>query len=320
MKNMFKNTWKQVKAMNDHTREFKSPSPDMEYHKATSELHKSIRREDPTDKYWEAVNKELADAVNKQTMEKIKDLRYNTPKEKHKASDADIERTIDETEIYRKAKERILKHQQGQVGYGIDKYPEPLTASTWTIFETLDHAMDESIDRMHYFEMLRIKFQGMVDDLNFLNGWKTGAEEEMNKMELELEALRDFKARVELLGGEPFKVYQEKYEDTHIYTDNMSMKSSEYNLGNAFSWGGADLDGDHIFVTENGPIRVEKGDKLTEWKVSEEHLKSLAQDIAKSMHVEPPIPEPINYSKLATETANEILKKQRDMINRGETF
>lgn len=103
----------------------------------------------------------------------IGDERYNEPKSKPKADPEDVEETILSTEIYRRArfailhdemlsqetKKIILKVQDKQVAYGIDKYPEPLNPNTWTMSETVDHIMDESIDKLHYLVMLRIKLE-----------------------------------------------------------------------------------------------------------------------------------------------------------------
>jgi hypothetical protein len=101
------------------------------------------------------------------------DTRYNTPKEAPKASEEIVEETIITTEIYRQARlaivqsyflngesrNAILEAQNKQVAYGIDKYTEPLNPNTWTINETVEHIMDESIDRLHYLIMLRIKLE-----------------------------------------------------------------------------------------------------------------------------------------------------------------
>lgn len=88
------------------------------------------------------------------------DPRYLKPKTSHGVPIDIIEETIESTEIYKQAKQEILEHQQGQVGYGISKYPEPLNADTWTVIETIDHIIDESIDKLHYLVMLRIKLKG----------------------------------------------------------------------------------------------------------------------------------------------------------------
>lgn len=101
------------------------------------------------------------------------DNRYNTPKEAPKASKELVEETIQATEIYRQARIAIMrthsisadvrtamfKAQAKQVAYGIDKYPEPLNANTWSISETIEHITDESIDKLHYLVMLRIKLE-----------------------------------------------------------------------------------------------------------------------------------------------------------------
>lgn len=112
--------------------------------------------------YLDLLNKGLTmDHVNlyAQQQEVKKDTRYNVPKEEPKASQESINQTIMETEIYRKAKLAILQAQKKQVAYGIDKYPEPLNSNTWSTLETIDHIIDESIDKLHYLVMLRIKME-----------------------------------------------------------------------------------------------------------------------------------------------------------------
>lgn len=104
------------------------------------------------------------------------DTRYNVPKKAPKASEELVEETIMNTEIYRRARlaivqsemlsgetrTAILHAQSKQVAYGLDKYPEPLNPNTWTIGETVEHIMDESIDRLHYLIMLRIKMEQSI--------------------------------------------------------------------------------------------------------------------------------------------------------------
>lgn len=101
------------------------------------------------------------------------DARYNNPKVEPKASEEQVAETIESTEIYRQARlaviradvlspearTAILMAQEKQVSYGLDKYPEPLNANTWDIEETIEHIMDESIDKLHYLVMLRIKLE-----------------------------------------------------------------------------------------------------------------------------------------------------------------
>src|SRR5690606_14878576 len=83
------------------------------------------------------------------------DARYNVPKQEPKVPEEDITRTIQTNSIYSKAKEVILNAQRRQVAYGLEKYPEPLNANTWSTVETIDHIIDESIDKLHYLVMLR---------------------------------------------------------------------------------------------------------------------------------------------------------------------
>lgn len=97
--------------------------------------------------------------------EKKGDSRYNVPKEAPKASEADIDKAIMENEIYRRTKMLIMKAQRGQIGYGLDKYPETLNPNSWTILETFDHIIEESVDKLHYLVMLRIQLeQQLIND------------------------------------------------------------------------------------------------------------------------------------------------------------
>lgn len=87
------------------------------------------------------------------------DTRYNLPRLPPNASEADVEDVIDRTPIYDLTREAILGAQRRQVAYGLDKYPEPLNADTWTIIETIDHIISETADKLHYLTMLKIKLQ-----------------------------------------------------------------------------------------------------------------------------------------------------------------
>lgn len=91
------------------------------------------------------------------------DVRYKKPKEAPKASDKLVEETINDTEIYREAKERILKAQRKQVAYGLDKYPKPLSADVWDIYETIDHIIDEHVDGLHYIVMLQMHLKRLLE-------------------------------------------------------------------------------------------------------------------------------------------------------------
>lgn len=95
-------------------------------------------------------------------LEDSKDIRYNEPKGKHKASEEQIDKAIEETEIYTRAKELILNAQREQIGYGLDKYPETLNADTWSILETMHHIIGEGVDKLHYQIMLCIKLERLL--------------------------------------------------------------------------------------------------------------------------------------------------------------
>lgn len=100
------------------------------------------------------------------------DTRYNEPKQSHKAPLSLIDETIENTDIYKRAKEHILNAQRGQVGYGLDKYPEPLNANTWSILESFDHTIDEAVDKLHYLVMARIQMETLMLELEELREFK----------------------------------------------------------------------------------------------------------------------------------------------------
>lgn len=108
-------------------------------------------------------DKQIGEAFAEGLKEGMGDPRYNKPKQEPKASDELVDQTIEETEIYNRAKELILKAQRKQVAYGLDKYPTPLSADVWDILETIDHILDESIDKTHYLVMLRIHLERIAE-------------------------------------------------------------------------------------------------------------------------------------------------------------
>jgi hypothetical protein len=92
-------------------------------------------------------------------IEPLVDTRYIEPKAPPTAKLAEIEEIIKQTEIYRRTRVHLNKIQRKQVAYGMQKYPEPLNADTWSTIETIDHIIDESMDKLHYLVMLRIKLE-----------------------------------------------------------------------------------------------------------------------------------------------------------------
>lgn len=89
------------------------------------------------------------------------DNRYNQPKDNPSVSQEEIERTISENRIYSEVRNLMFSVQNKQVGYGLEKYPEPLNADTWSTIETIDHILEETVDKLHYLVMLKIKLQKM---------------------------------------------------------------------------------------------------------------------------------------------------------------
>lgn len=116
------------------------------------EMVKAIRGKSPELKMGEQIHKGFEEGLKQ-------DSRYNEPKGAPKTSEKMVDETIQSTEIYRRAKMQIMNAQRKQVAYGLDKYPEPLNADTWSTVETIDHIIDESIDKLHYLNMLRIKLE-----------------------------------------------------------------------------------------------------------------------------------------------------------------
>ena len=92
------------------------------------------------------------------------DTRYNLPRLPPKANDADVEQVIESNPIYKQVRQGMFDAQNRQVAYGLDKYPEPLNADTWTIIETIDHIISETTDKLHYLTMLKIKLQQEMEE------------------------------------------------------------------------------------------------------------------------------------------------------------
>lgn len=86
------------------------------------------------------------------------DQRYLKPKPKPTATKEEIDKVIASTEIYKQVSDLMHGAQREQIAYGMGKYPEPLNADTWTIIETIDHILGETIDKLHYLTMLKLKF------------------------------------------------------------------------------------------------------------------------------------------------------------------
>lgn len=192
------------------------------------------------------IGKAFAEGL-KDCIESYKDGRYKIPKGEPKASDEFVDRTIEETEIYRRAKELILKAQRKQVAYGLDKYTTPLSADVWDILETIDHILDESIDKTHYLVMLRIHLERIAE-----------------------RQIEDFKqAYSEHLGA---MTYQHKPK---LFTD-----------GEKVSMAGADMDGDTVTYCENDVKATEEFHKAVE-EPEKDESKTITINIKVNNTVDP---------------------------------
>ena len=140
---------------------------------------------DALDTAFEELGKRKEDALG--------DSRYRKPKQEPKAKNEEIDQTIDNNDIYRRVRNFILKEkrrmeiaaygtqdyiqiekasdvllssQRKQIAYGIDKYPESLNASSWSMIESMRHILDETIDKIHYLKMLHIQLEKQVTGVN----------------------------------------------------------------------------------------------------------------------------------------------------------
>lgn len=95
---------------------------------------------------------------------KIERIEFGKVKEEPKTNRKDVQKEIQTNEIYRRVRMAMYAAQERQVAYGMDKYPETLTADTWTMLETLDHIISETTDKLHYLCMLRIKEEQRLMD------------------------------------------------------------------------------------------------------------------------------------------------------------
>lgn len=59
------------------------------------------------------------------------------------------------TPFYRKALQLFAKTQTAQIEKGLKKYPEAFNPHNWTPDELLNHALEESVDLVHYLVGLK---------------------------------------------------------------------------------------------------------------------------------------------------------------------
>jgi len=199
------------------------------------------------------------------------DSRYNVPKEEPKVSESLIDKTISETEIYRKAKMLIMGAQRKQVGYGLDKYPKPLSADVWDILETIDHIVDESIDKLHYQVMLRIHLERLLAE-------QKASEARINTLEEENKMLREEIRKMKMLNrvSDDIRVWDSKISlydkgtittdklNTHVRVDKVGPRTqAALDVMADVHSSGADLDGDRaMFGDQYGNEYIMKGGEI----------------------------------------------------------
>lgn len=76
------------------------------------------------------------------------------------------------TAFYQKARDLFHSVQELQIAKGAEKYDEPFNPHSWTAEELLDHALQESVDELHYLV-------GLYDKIKALEEENAGLKEEL---------------------------------------------------------------------------------------------------------------------------------------------
>jgi uncharacterized protein YaaN involved in tellurite resistance len=70
--------------------------------------------------------------------------------------------------FYQLARDLWLKVQEKQIVKGLHKYEEAFNPSNWTADELLNHALEESVDLVHYIVGLKVKNEELNRNIAFL--------------------------------------------------------------------------------------------------------------------------------------------------------
>lgn len=102
------------------------------------------------------------------------DTRYNIPKTAPNVDATKVMAEIFTNPIYFDVLKLMMNmtpeqkvmtdEQKSQVGYGLSKYPESLNEESWSTVETIEHAMSEVVDLLHYLSMLKIKMKILEEE------------------------------------------------------------------------------------------------------------------------------------------------------------
>lgn len=68
------------------------------------------------------------------------------------------------TPFYEKARNLWQKMQDKQIQKGLLKYPEPFNPHSWSSQELLEHALEESVDLVHYLVGLKEKLDKLEQE------------------------------------------------------------------------------------------------------------------------------------------------------------
>lgn len=205
----------------------------------------------------------------------VGDTRYNVPKAPPETDSELVEETIMNTEIYRRARlavvqahflsgesrTSILEAQRKQVAYGLDKYPEPLNPNTWTIGETVEHIMDESIDRLHYLIMLRIKLEqslvsGAFNDILEVRNTNSRIASISRMIDNTIEELH-YLVTLVIATDRETEAQPEEFSATKVMRDAMDSMAYTLNNGEGLMWGKNGID-----MTNSDTLRVFTDDEL----------------------------------------------------------
>jgi hypothetical protein len=74
------------------------------------------------------------------------------------------------TPFYQKALRLFTKTQENQIQKGLQKYPEPFNPHSWTPDELLNHALEESVDLVHYLVGLKELLDAKDKEIEHLKG------------------------------------------------------------------------------------------------------------------------------------------------------
>ena len=159
--------------------------------------------------------------------------------------------------------------------YGIDKYPEPLNPNTWSMIETINHAIDEGIDKLHYLVMLIVKMEQVlvesnipytydrietissmientIEDLDYLV--KLGIGLKMEAAEKESERIKQLDTINKLNSMSHYGLTVPAASIKNAMTAGVSLWADGVNLAQS----GADMDGDTLRVFTKEELEAKK--------------------------------------------------------------